>query len=195
MVAIERVRADSFHPRLSMELARFEALRQSLAEMGMIQPILLRDMGKSSDYVLISGHRRLLAARQLAWREVPARILKVTAERAHAIRTAENLHREELAPLDRAEAFERYFLLEGKRTRAELAAALGIDARELAALLALLEAAPAERERIIYGIGPAGAAPVARVETPVAEEGASALERALAELQSEHALVAAGRSP
>ena len=91
-VPIRRIRADDFQPRLSVDVRRFEGLRRSIEEIGIIHPLLLREGKKKNVYSVISGHRRLLASRQLKWRSVPARILRVTERQALHIRLSENLH-------------------------------------------------------------------------------------------------------
>ncbi len=151
LLPIAGIRADTLEPRHSVGLHRFEALRRSLEEVGMIEPLLVRATGERGVHGVIDGHRRLLAARHLGWARVPARVIAVGDADAQRIRLAANLHREELSPLDLAEAFERSFLLAGRGSREEIAASLGIDERRLHELLRLLQVSPAEREELVHG--------------------------------------------
>ena len=138
MIPIDQIVSDAVQPRLGMNVTKFDALRQSIARLGIIQPLLLRRISEQDEYDVVSGQRRLMAARHLGWPRVPARILSVTTEQAHAIRLAENVHREDFSPIELAESFERYFILEGNSEREELAEKLGIDIRTLDSLLSAL---------------------------------------------------------
>ncbi len=148
-IRLDRIRADGFYPRLSTDLEKFESLRHSLDQLGMIEPILLRHSRQSS-YCIISGHRRFLAAKSLGWSSVPARILKVGEREALSLRIRDNLDREEWNPIELAEALERYFLLSDCSGPAGIGAELGLANARVEELLGLLEAAPDQREALLY---------------------------------------------
>ncbi|MEM7260641.1 MAG: ParB/RepB/Spo0J family partition protein [Planctomycetota bacterium] len=147
LVPLDRIVTDAIQPRIGMNVHKFDALRHSIAQIGIIQPVLLRPVNEQGEYEVVSGQRRLMAARHLGWPRVPARILTVSEEQAHAIRLAENVHREELSPIEIAESFERYFAMEGSGDREQVAERLGIDVGVLDALLTVLTQVEPKRER------------------------------------------------
>jgi len=151
-IAIDRIRADSFQPRLSVDVNLFEGLRRSLDQVGMIQPLLLRERARDRTFSVISGHRRLIAARQLGWAHVPARALRVSERKAIQIRISDNLHREPPSLLELAEALERFFLVAGDEGRQALGSTFGLAGEHVDRLLSLLQASPTEREDMIYGL-------------------------------------------
>ena len=89
-VEIENVPIDSLHPdpanprRIGKE--ELEALTRSLREFGFVQPVLAR----KTDNVVIGGHQRLLAARRLGWKTVPAIFLDLSVEQSRLLNLALN---------------------------------------------------------------------------------------------------------
>ena len=112
----------------------------------MIQPILVRPANRPKEYVVVTGHRRLLAARQLGWRYVPARILEVSKVEALRIRLVENLHHEPLGEMEIAEALERSFLAHDAESLDDEGIVLGLDANQIRSLRPLLKTSPSERD-------------------------------------------------
>lgn len=137
-------------PRLSVDVVEFENLRASLDRWGLVQPILVRSIGRRR-YSVISGHRRFLAAGQLGWERIPARVLDLTEREALRVRILENLHRESLGWVELAEAVERYFLLSPELERDDLEGEFGIPEDLARELLDLLRAPPEVRASWIYG--------------------------------------------
>ena len=98
---------------------------------------------------MISGHRRLLAARHLGWKTVPARILSIGEKEALRIRLIENLHHEPLGEVEIAEALERSFLAQDGDSIADEGRVIGLDEERVWGLRSLLRASPTEREAMI----------------------------------------------
>lgn len=96
------------NPRSS--LGDLTDLADSIKQLGVLQPLLVRPNGDRYD--LIYGHRRLAAAKLAKRKTVPAFFnLDADALRDHSRRLVENLHREDLSPLDEARAFEQLLAL------------------------------------------------------------------------------------
>lgn len=86
--------------RLGVSVANIEELATSLETHGLLQPILVRP--SSTGYEIIAGHRRYLAAIKNGWSEIEAKILPKGTEDVEILSLAENVHRENLTPIEEA---------------------------------------------------------------------------------------------
>ncbi len=102
---IEKVLARGDQPRRSFDAEALDELAQSIREQGVIQPLVVRRVGE--EYEIIAGERRWRAAQRAGLREVPVVIKDVSPDRAFEMALVENLQREDLNPLERAEAYRR----------------------------------------------------------------------------------------
>ncbi len=141
-------------------------LMQSISEVGILQPIRARRVdGKP---VVISGHRRRLAAINLGLAKVPV-IFELTALSEQAAlqrQLIENIQRVDLGPLPKAEGIAEFMRAENC-SAAQVAAKLGLSPATVARLLALLQLPEAIRERVNAGEIPASAAyELAKVSDP-----------------------------
>lgn len=109
------------NPRRSFDEASLEELTASVRRHGVLQPILVRPNGDG--FVLIAGARRLRAATLAGCEKVPARVLDLDDAAADEATIIENLHRENIHPLDEGVSYQR--LVAAGRTIEEVAAALG----------------------------------------------------------------------
>jgi len=109
------------NPRRSFTEAGLDDLTASVRRHGVLQPLLVRPNGDG--YVLIAGARRLRAAKLAGCATVPARVLELDDAAADEATIIENLHREDIHPLDEGLSFQR--LVAGGRPIDEVAAALG----------------------------------------------------------------------
>src|SRR5262249_8806165 len=125
-----------FQPRRQFNPEEIASLADSLRQHGMLQPILVREMGDR--YQLIAGERRLRASIEALLHEVPARILNLEDQRVFELAMVENLQREDLNAIDKASAFREYLNRYGG-TQEELAGRLGVDRSTVSNLIRLLE--------------------------------------------------------
>jgi len=103
LIRLDQVRPNPRQPRRNFD--DIEELRQSVAEKGVLEPILVRPEG--SGYVVIAGERRYRAALLAGLTEVPAMILKGTSENdALEIALVENIQRKDLTAFEEAAAFK-----------------------------------------------------------------------------------------
>ena len=100
---VDMIRQSPYQPRQIMEPEALEALANSIRQQGVVQPIVVRKVGES--YELIAGERRWRASQQAGLQEIPAVIKDVDDQEAAAIAIIENLQREDLNPLEEAQAF------------------------------------------------------------------------------------------
>lgn len=125
-----------FQPRREFGQSEIASLSESLKEHDMLQPILVRRIGER--YQLISGERRLRAAIQAGWSQVPARIKDADDRLVAELAIVENLQRKDLNAIEKAMSFKRY-LDEHCCTQDDLAQRLKIDRSTIANLMRLLE--------------------------------------------------------
>lgn len=106
LIDIARIEIRAQHRKLFNERAMKE-LTDNVRHVGILEPILLRfkEAGKNG-YILIAGERRLRAAKGAGLLQIPSRVLDVTEEQAAEIQALENLHRQDLGPIDEARAFK-----------------------------------------------------------------------------------------
>ena len=116
-IAIKEILIDGNHRR-KFDKIKMAELTESVKKVGVLEPILVRpNTGGSVTYRLISGARRIEAAMAAGLKEIPSRVMEVDMKAAAEIQLLENLHREDLTPLDEANAFK--FLLEGGKHTVE----------------------------------------------------------------------------
>jgi ParB family chromosome partitioning protein len=97
-----------FQPRRHFDDTAIAGLADSLRAQGMLQPILVRKLaGNVESYEIIAGERRWRAAQVAGLHEVPVLIKALTDEQALEIALVENLQREDLTPIEEAEAYRR----------------------------------------------------------------------------------------
>src|ERR1700728_2008596 len=104
-VDIDLIDPSPFQPRSRFREEALEELAQSIRASGIVQPIVVRPVGKR--YQLIAGERRWRAAQRAALSRVPAVVRDVRDEIALEMTLVENLQREDLNPVEQARAFQR----------------------------------------------------------------------------------------
>ena len=104
-VELDNICTNPNQPRKNFNEEAMAELKQSIREKGIIQPITIRQI--DDGFELIAGERRLIASRELGLKTIPSYILAVESD-AEMVELAliENLQREDLNPVDEAEAFQ-----------------------------------------------------------------------------------------
>ncbi len=103
---IDDIESSPFQPRSVVDEESLMALSTSIKELGVIEPIVVRQLGLKK-YQLVAGQRRLLAAKKAGLIEVPAIVLELSDQEAVVFSLVENLQREDLNPLDEAESYSQ----------------------------------------------------------------------------------------
>jgi ParB family chromosome partitioning protein len=135
MLPIDRLEPNPFQPRTAIEASRLEELAASIRESGMVQPILVRQVG--SRYQIIAGERRWRAAQHLQMAAVPVVVRDVPDSQLLELALVENIQRQELSPLEEAQAYQR--LQDDLRlTQEEVAKKVGKDRSTVANMVRLL---------------------------------------------------------
>jgi ParB family chromosome partitioning protein len=136
-VEVMKVAPNPFQPRETFKAEALAELKQSIAEKGLVQPITVRKFG--AGYQLIAGERRLRAVRDLGLESIPAYILEVASdEDMLELAIIENIHREDLNPLEVAHSYKR-LMEECKLTQEEVAVKVSRDRASVANFLRLLK--------------------------------------------------------
>lgn len=127
-----------YQPRREMDPDALSALAQSIAEKGVLQPILVRPHpDKQGHYEIIAGERRWRAAQQAKLHEVPVIVREFSDSDALEIGLIENLQREDLTPIEEAEGLKR-LMEEFGHTQDALAKHIGKSRSHIANTLRLL---------------------------------------------------------
>lgn len=144
-IPVEAVSPNPRQPRVTFEDGSLEALALSIREVGVLQPIVVRRT--ETGFELIAGERRLRAARRAGLATVPAVVRE--SDDADSLREAliENIHREDLNPVELAEAF-RELLDELGLKQETLAERLGVSRSHIANTIRLLQL-PAEVQQLL----------------------------------------------
>ncbi len=135
-VPVDHIRANPNQPRKEFDEERLDELADSIKKHGLIQPITVRYIGEKR-FELISGERRLRAAKLAGIAEIPAYIREADDEQSMAFALIENIQREELNPLEVALGYKR-LLEEFDYTQAEVANRVGKNRTTVTNMLRLL---------------------------------------------------------
>ncbi len=120
-IPVEFVEPDPDQPR--KHVGNVHELKASIAEHGIIQPIVVSPHGPEM-FRIIAGERRFTAVKELGLPSVPAIIRTVEEHRRLEVQLIENIHRQELSPIEEAQAFQR-LMDEFKLSQRQLAKRLG----------------------------------------------------------------------
>ena len=107
MLAAERLHPFRDHPYYVRNDAEMDALAESIREHGILSPLIVRPLEDApGDYEVVSGHRRLFAAKVAGLREVPAMIRSLDRDAAAIALVDSNLHRDHILPSEKAFAYK-----------------------------------------------------------------------------------------
>ena len=103
-IDLERILADPDQPRRHFNEARMEELVRSIAQEGVLQPIVVRYDPSKDIYIVVHGERRFRASRQAGLTVIPAVVKEIESDRVLVHQLMENIQREDLNAIDRASA-------------------------------------------------------------------------------------------
>ena len=105
IVNITKVEPNREQPRKNFDEDALEELAESIKQFGLLQPILVQD--RKTYYEIIAGERRWRAAKKAGLKEVPVIIKNLTEQEIVEISLIENIQREDLNPIEEAQAYKR----------------------------------------------------------------------------------------
>ena len=135
-VEIDRIDPNPFQPRIEWNPEDLETLTASILAQGILQPLVLRRTGDR--FQLIAGERRLRAAKLAGLTRVPAVLREADDGQMLALALVENIHRKDLGPIEKGEAFRR-LLEEFDLTQNEMGRQVGLSRSTVANFIRLLE--------------------------------------------------------
>ncbi|HET6568330.1 MAG TPA: ParB/RepB/Spo0J family partition protein [Rhodothermales bacterium] len=134
---VESIRPNPYQPRKNFDEKTLDELAASIVQLGIIQPLTVRSLGQNR-YEIISGERRLRAARRAGLKLVPAYIREADTEEMLEMALVENVQREELNPVEVALGYQR-LIEECGLTQEQVAQKVGKNRATVANSLRLLK--------------------------------------------------------
>ena len=192
LVDIDSLVPSPYQPRRVFAESALSDLVLSIKEKGVLQPLLVRRQGDT--YEIIAGERRLRASKQAGLSQVPVIVKDFDDKAALEVALIENLQREDLNPLEEAEAYKR-LLDEFQYTQDELSKVVGKSRSHVANMMRLLDL-PADIKQLVENkeltIGHARALLNAQNPSLLASE---IIERGLSVRQAEKMATTRGHVP
>lgn len=139
-IDIDRILPNSHQPRKSFDEAALDELANSIREHGIVQPIVVRPL-HDGFFQLIAGERRWRASQRAGLDRVPAVVRDAGEHAALELALIENLQREDLNPIEEAQAYER-LIVDFGMTQEEVARRVGKNRATIANMLRLLRLPP-----------------------------------------------------
>ena len=146
---IDRIQRGKYQPRQVFDQEALEELANSIRVQGIVQPIVVRP--EASHYELVAGERRWRAAQLAGLQKVPAVVREIDSKSAAAIALIENIQREDLNPLEEAQAFLR-LIEEFDLTHQQVADSIGRSRATVSNLLRLLDLAEPVKQQVNKGL-------------------------------------------
>jgi ParB family chromosome partitioning protein len=146
---VDLLQPGKYQPRVDMHAETLQELADSIRSQGVVQPIVVRPVGEGR-FEIIAGERRWRAAQIAGLHEIPTVIRQVPDQAAIAMALIENIQRENLNPLEEANALKR-LIDEFEMTHQQASEAVGRSRASVSNLLRLLELEAAVRRRVETG--------------------------------------------
>ena len=147
---LEKIVPQKGQPRQHFDTQRLEELAQSIREHGLVEPLVVRRILGTDKLELVAGERRWRALQRAGMRDALVVVKDVSAKDAFELALIENVQREDLNPIELAEAFDR-LVREHAYTQDALAQRLGKDRTTIANALRLLKLPERVRARVVTG--------------------------------------------
>ena len=145
---INDIKPNSKQPRKNFPDDKIDELAKSIETHGIIQPIMVRPAGEG--YEIVAGERRWRAARRAALKQVPCIIRELTEEQNMLIAIIENMQREDLNPMEEADALNQMIVQYGL-TQEEVSKSVGKSRPYITNALRLLKLPSEIREMVVQG--------------------------------------------
>jgi ParB family chromosome partitioning protein len=148
-VDIDLLRPNPFQPRVRVDEGRIEELAQSIRSHGIIQPIVVR-RSEGNGYEIVAGERRWRASQRAGLLKVPVVVREIPDDKLLAAALIENIQREDLNPIEEAQAYRR-LSDDLHLTQEQIAEAVGKDRSSIANYVRLLRLPHEVRENLVAG--------------------------------------------
>ena len=149
IIPLSRIKPNPDQPRKTFPEASIDELADSIRRHGLLQPILAEPSG-TDEYIIVAGERRFRAAGRAGLTEIPVIIRSVTAEKRLQLSLIENIQREDLNPMEEAQAYHDLMEVTGY-TQEQVAEVVGKSRSHVANTLRLLALPEGVRTHLIEG--------------------------------------------
>ncbi len=136
-LAVDLIEKNPYQTRYVFDEEMLGELADSIKENGVVQPVVVRPAGEEGRYILVLGERRLRASKIAGKDTIPAIVRKLSPQQAAEMTVLENVQREDLNPLEQAEAF-RVLSKEFQLTQAQIAERIGVSRETVSNYMRLL---------------------------------------------------------
>jgi ParB family transcriptional regulator, chromosome partitioning protein len=136
-LALDAIDKNPYQTRYVFDEDMLRELRDSIKEHGVVQPVVVRPGTEEGRYILVLGERRLRASKMAGKETIPALVRRLSPQQAAEMTVLENVVREDLNPIEQAEAF-RVLSLEFKLTQAQIADRIGVSRETVSNYMRLL---------------------------------------------------------
>ena len=147
-IAVSAIQPNPYQPRDQFDEESLGALADSIREVGVLQPVLVRPAGDG--YELIAGERRWRAARRVGLREIPALVRDADDNAALVQAVIENVQRNDLNPLEEAAGYQQ-MIEDFKLTHEQIASSVGKSRAAISNTLRLLQLPPSIQRAVREG--------------------------------------------
>ena len=145
---IDEISPNRFQPRKYFDDDKLEELVNSISENGILQPVVVQK--SETGYELVAGERRWRASKKAGLKKIPAMIREVSDTKALELAIIENIHRQDLNPIEEAEAYKR-LAEDFSLTQEMIAEKVGKSRAAIANILRLLNLSRNIQENLISG--------------------------------------------
>lgn len=149
-IPIRQISPNPFQPRQEFDPEDLAELQESLKASGLLQPITVRRRAGKDGFELIAGERRLRAASNLGWKEIPAIIKEIDDRTILTLALIENLQRSDLNPIEEGEGYHQ-LSREFGLTQQQIAETVGKDRTTVANMVRLLQLPVAAKRLLQQG--------------------------------------------
>jgi ParB family chromosome partitioning protein len=136
-IPIALIEKNPYQTRYVFDEEMLGELRDSIKEHGVVQPVVVRPAEEEGRYILVLGERRLRASKMAGKETIPALVRRLSPQQAAEMTVLENVMREDLNPIEQAEAF-RVLSLEFKLTQTQIADRIGMSRETVSNYMRLL---------------------------------------------------------
>ncbi len=148
LLDINEIKPNSKQPRKTFQEDRIEELARSIEQHGIIQPIMVRMAG--TGYEIVAGERRWRAARKASLKMIPCIVRELSEEQNMLVAIIENMQREDLNPMEEAEALNQMITTYGL-TQEEVSKSIGKSRPYITNALRLLRLPDEIQEMVVSG--------------------------------------------
>ena len=105
LINVDQIKSNPYQPRQYFDDEKLNELAASIAESGLIQPIVVRSIDGA--YEIIAGERRYKACQMLGWWQIPAIVMSASEQEMAKLALIENIPRDDLSPIEEANAYKQ----------------------------------------------------------------------------------------